>query len=247
MARKIKLAVFDIDGTIFRSSLLIELFNAFIERRIFPRHARDEIKPVYLNWLDRKGGYGKYILKTVLVYLKYIKGLKKSQVDAVTKHVVKNHKDRVYRYTRDLIKQLKRRHYRLIAISGSPDYIVSRFGHYLGFDVSLGTRYEIRDNIFTGRRFDGKKFDFGHDVPAKDVTFQEYISHSEIQFDLKNSIAVGDTEGDIPLLEMVGQPIAFNPNSKLAIMAQKKGWQIVVERKDVVYDASQSKLIRLDQ
>ena len=32
-----------------------------------------------------------------------------------------------------------------------------------------------------------------------------------------------------------GNPIAFNPDFKLATYAKKKKWKIVVERKNVVY------------
>ena len=53
--------------------------------------------------------------------------------------------------------------------------------------------------------------------------------------DLKKSLAVGDTESDIEMLSAVGRPIAFNPNLQLAKYAQDQKWEIVVERKDVVY------------
>ena len=52
---------------------------------------------------------------------------------------------------------------------------------------------------------------------------------------LKDSIGVGDTEGDIPLLKMVEIPICINPNKNLFAVAMKEGWRIVVERKDVIY------------
>lgn len=51
----------------------------------------------------------------------------------------------------------------------------------------------------------------------------------------EGSIGVGDTEGDIPLLESVETPICFNPNMTLYQYAQKKKWPVVVERKNVVY------------
>ena len=53
---------------------------------------------------------------------------------------------------------------------------------------------------------------------------------------LKNSVAVGDTEGDIPMLELVDTPICFNPNAKLYRIAKLNGWKVIVERKDVVYE-----------
>jgi phosphoserine phosphatase len=51
---------------------------------------------------------------------------------------------------------------------------------------------------------------------------------------------VGDTESDVSMLEIVEQPIAFNPNQNLKEIAEKKGWKIIVEKKDVIYDLSKN-------
>jgi phosphoserine phosphatase len=48
-------------------------------------------------------------------------------------------------------------------------------------------------------------------------------------------LAVGDTESDIPLLELVTFPICFNPNENLYNHARRMKWEVVVERKDVIY------------
>lgn len=48
-----KLAVFDIDGTLFRSSLLIELTNLLVKKKIFSTSAYKEIEGDYINWLNR--------------------------------------------------------------------------------------------------------------------------------------------------------------------------------------------------
>jgi len=40
---------------------------------------------------------------------------------------------------------------------------------------------------------------------------------------------------NMPMLEIVDNPICFNPNSKLYRHAKRNGWRVVVERKDVVY------------
>ncbi len=53
---------------------------------------------------------------------------------------------------------------------------------------------------------------------------------------LKGSIGVGDTEGDIPVFELVETPICFNPNMTLYRHAKRNKWKIVVERKDVIYE-----------
>lgn len=50
-----------------------------------------------------------------------------------------------------------------------------------------------------------------------------------------DSIAVGDSEGDIPMLSAVERPIAFNPTKMLFDKAKEQGWSIVIERKNMVY------------
>ena len=55
---KVKVAFFDIDGTIFRSSLLIELVNELIVLGIFPAKATEEISPQKIAWRNRSGGKG---------------------------------------------------------------------------------------------------------------------------------------------------------------------------------------------
>ena len=63
------------------------------------------------------------------------------------------------------------------------------------------------------------------------------VKHAVEKYDLtlKDSIGVGDSESDISMLDLVDRPIAFNPSSGLYKVAKQKGWEIVVERKDVIY------------
>jgi HAD superfamily hydrolase (TIGR01490 family) len=224
-----KLAVFDIDGTIFRSSLVIELSHALVEAGIFPKNAKSEIAKEYLAWLDRKGSYEAYINKVVKIYLEHIKGKRYTQVKRIAERVISYQKDRVYRFTRDLIKKLKSQNYFLAAISGSPSYIVEAYAKAIGFDLFFGTELEVKKGKFTGKAV---SLDSAFDKAAvvKNIV-KKYPS-----INLKKSLAVGDTQGDVAMLSLVGKPIAFNPNFELSRVAKAKKWQVIVERKNVVYN-----------
>jgi len=228
-----KLAIFDIDGTIFRSSLVIELVRALVRQGVFPPSANKEVQKEYLAWLDRKGSYSDYINKVVKIYIKYIKGKNFKAIDSIARQVIKFQKDRVYRFTRDLIKQLKRQKYFLVAISGSPSYIVEEYAKAIGFNKFYGTELEIKNGKFTGK------------VLNLDSAFNKAkivkLLVRDHNVNLKQSMAVGDTESDVAMLSLVGKPIAFNPNHQLAQVAKKRGWKIVVERKDVIFEMSKSK------
>jgi HAD superfamily hydrolase (TIGR01490 family) len=227
--QKRRIAIFDIDGTIFRSSLLIELIDRLIDEGMFPQKVHKELETDYIAWSNRKGSYTTYVDKVSKLHIKHIRGCNEVAVKRVAKMTIKQEKDKVYTFTRDLIKKLKKQNYYLIAISGSPDYIVSMFSKYMGFDASFGRKYEVTDGAFTGNAIHRNLWS------DKAAIMEKVINETPIEFDLARSLAIGDTETDIPLLELVGKPIAFNPNSELAHYAQKMGWEIVVERKDVVY------------
>ncbi len=226
-AAKKKLAIFDIDGTIFRSSLLVELINALVRRKIFPPRAKKEMESEYLAWMNRQGTYENYIQKVNEVHRQYLNGCKKSAVDKVIKEVIKWQRDRVYVFTRDLIKALKPDFY-LLAISGSPQDIVQKFAQNFGFNRVYGRICELRD----GRTYTGRILNEDFISDKKEVV-GAFLR--ETGFSLKGSIGVGDTRSDASFLRMVDWPVAFNPNRELAEIAKKKKWQIVVERKDVIY------------
>lgn len=227
---KTKLGVFDIDGTIFRSSLTVELVNGFIKAGIFPKIAKKEMEADYLAWMNRQGHYDTFVKKLIEILFKYMPGSKREAVDDVVNEVILWQKDRVYRYTRDLISVLKKKQYKLIAISGSPSYIVQKFAIEMGFDIAYGLPYETVDGVFTGIVLSMNP------VEHKELVLQSIIEKYKINADLLTSVAVGDTDADIPMLEMVGRAIAFNPNNELAQYAKNKKWEIVVERKDVIYN-----------
>jgi len=227
--QKKKLAIFDIDGTIFRSSLIIEFVKGLIEYGVFPARAENEIKKEFDAWLKRKGPYDNYVGKVVDVYDKYIPGVSKKRADIVVRSMLKKEREKVYRFTRDLVEDLRARGFYLVTISGSPVYAVTKFAEFMGFHVALGKVQEIKNGKFTKNilMLTHKK---------KDGLLFRFLNEHHIVPDWKGSVAVGDSEGDIEMLELVGHPIAFNPSSGLARHAKKRGWRIVVERKDVIYD-----------
>jgi HAD superfamily hydrolase (TIGR01490 family) len=227
-----RLAVFDIDGTIFRSSLIVELVNGCVAAGIFPKSASKEMEADYLAWINRRGSYENYIWKVVRIHQHYIKGVSVSVIEPVVKEIISWQKDRVYCYTRDLIDALRGKYY-LLAISGSPSYIVSHFAASLGFNDFRAREFSIENGVFNGKC---PNDDY---MRHKGKVLRDFIASSGIQFDLKRSLAVGDTDRDIPMLKIVGHPIAFNPNKTLAAYAKRNGWKIVVERKDVIYNVRQ--------
>ena len=223
-----KVAFFDIDGTVFRSSLLIELVEACIRESVFSADARDGYSHAYTLWTNREGEYNTYMEAVVKTFLKYIQGVHYGIFADIGRKVVEEQGRQTYRYTRDLIKDLKSKGYYIVAISQSPKTVLDEFCASYGFDKVYGRIYEIgpRD-CFTGRV---TEIDF---IQDKAKVVERVFEKERLSRD--GSIGVGDTESDIPLLESVEMPICFNPNKILYTYAQKQKWPVIVERKDVVY------------
>ena len=223
-----KVAIFDIDGTVFRSSLLIELTDALIQEGIFSSRVRKLYSQAYGNWLDRKGPYEEYIEAVVKAFRQNIKGVQYSEFSKISKKVAVFHNDQIYQYSRDIIRGLKKKNYYLLAISHSPQKVVKEFCKKMGFDKIYGQIYEIdRQKRFTG------KILYAELIRDKAEILKQAIEKEKLT--LKGSIGVGDTESDIAFLKMVEKPICFNPNQKLYQYAKRAGWKIIVERKDVIY------------
>ncbi len=222
-------AVFDIDGTIFRSSLLIELVDRLILRGVFPEEARKEYERAQEEWLDRKGDYEPYIQKVVASFAAHAKGAPYGDVADVAGEVIEEMRNRTYRYTRDLVSDLKERGYYLLAVSHSPKFIVDGFAYEQGFHKSYGTFYASD----AAGRFTGEIED-EYLIKNKSAILTRAVEKESLT--LEGSIGVGDTESDISMLTVVEKPIAFNPNRTLYRHALQNGWKVVVERKDVIYD-----------
>ncbi|HEX9609082.1 MAG TPA: HAD-IB family hydrolase [Candidatus Paceibacterota bacterium] len=222
-------AIFDIDGTIFRSSLLVELVEMLIDEGFFPASSRKKYEREYHTWVDRKGDYEHYISAVVRTFMQDMKGVRYADFATISERVVELHKDRVYRYTRDLVCELHKDGYYLLAISQSPKTVLESFCKRLGFHKVYGRIYEIGpEDQFTGNIIDQ------HLIENKANIVRRAIEKEGLT--LTNSVGVGDTEGDVAFLELVERPIAFNPNQKLFRHAKRLGWKVVVERKDVIYE-----------
>jgi phosphoserine phosphatase len=114
----------------------------------------------------------------------------------------------------------------LIALSGSEQYSVEKFTKQLGFDLSIGETYHQTNGYMTGQ--------IEEVFNNKDVFLKKYVAEHDLTY--KNSYAIGDSKADAKMLELVDNPIAFNPEDRLYKIAKDNGWKIVVERKNVIFE-----------
>jgi len=164
----------------------------------------------------------------VALYFENLKGCSKEQIVKASREVVPFYKDRSYVFANQLIDKLRKEKFHIVAVSGSPSEIVEEYNKYLKFDAVFGSVYETDKNgIYTGKAIFEPTLHKGHVV-------KQYVIEKALT--LEGSYGIGDTESDAKFMEIVDNPIAFNPNLNLKKIAEKRGWRIVVEKKDVIYE-----------
>ncbi|HET9174278.1 MAG TPA: HAD-IB family hydrolase [Candidatus Saccharimonadales bacterium] len=223
-----KFAVFDIDGTLIRWQLYHAVADELARRGHFGAIEYEAVKRARMTWKQRAHDDSFKTYEQALVNLvdQAIVGLAQVELQSACRTVISEYKDQVYTYTRDLVRQLKDQHYLLFTISASQQDVVKLLAEYYGFDDWGGSEYEVKDGYFTGKKEILKS-------ERKPEYLQQLVTKHGTSY--SGSIAVGDSESDIPMLNIVEQPIAFNPTKQLFEHATARGWNIVVERKNVVY------------
>lgn len=222
-----KFAVFDIDGTLVRWQLYHAVVDKLAKVGQLGATAHQTLYEARMRWKRREPSYSFRDYETALIrtYEQSIPSLDIAKVQQAMDAVIDEYKDQVYTYTRDLITNLKSKEYVLLAISGSHDELVQAIAEYYGFDDWIGTRYKRSKSGFTG-----EKYVASHD---KQAALQSLITKHRLT--LNDSYAIGDSASDAAMLRVVTHPIAFNPDKALYDIATKAGWDIVIERKNVVY------------
>jgi HAD superfamily hydrolase (TIGR01490 family) len=221
-----KFAVFDIDGTLYRWQLFHELVQELTLANVFPDNTYRDIDQAWNDWRGGAMTFHDYEMLVVETLMKYLPLVPVEIFDAACEKVVAQSAHKLHAYPRQLLKDLKAKGYFILAISGSQQELLEKFGRVHGFDAVVGAVYERRAGHFTGkveRMTIGRK----HEV------LKELIEAYNLT--TADSVAIGDSDGDIDILKLTERPIAFNPSEGLFTHAKSAGWSIVIERKNIAY------------
>lgn len=106
-------------------------------------------------------------------------------------------------------------------VSASPIELVEPLAIALGMTGGIGTKGEVDNGVYTGR-LDGP-FCYGEGKAEAITTLA-----NERGIDLANSWSYSDSMSDIPMMEIVGNAVAVNPDAELAALSRSRGWPVVV-------------------
>jgi len=230
MASGRKFAVFDIDGTLIRWQLYHALADALAKNSHIDAKTYAAIRDARMQWKQRSGlqSFSEYQVYVIKAYEETLLKLTPRELEQAVDDVFNEYKDQVYIFTRGLIKQLKDDGYTLFAISGSQTEIIAKIADYYGFDDYVATEYTVKSG----------KLQKIFPAADKKKALMDLVKKHQVGF--AESVAVGDSAGDIPMLEDVEEPLVFNPDDELFKYADEKSWKIIIERKNMVYELEKS-------
>ncbi len=122
----------------------------------------------------------------------------------------------VYAEPLELAERHQERGERVYIVSAALQEIVDALALELGFDGAIGSRCEVVDGVYTGRSLRAAHGE-GKAAATRELAEREGI-------DLAVSTAYSDSHTDIPFLEVVGNPVAVNPDRELRRAAAERGW-----------------------
>jgi len=108
---------------------------------------------------------------------------------------------------------------RVWLVTATPVEVAGVIARRLGLTGALGTVSESVDGVYTGRLVGEILHGEAKAEAVRALAAREGL-------DLAQCAAYSDSANDIPMLELVGQPCAVNPDSRLRAHARANGWRI---------------------
>jgi HAD superfamily hydrolase (TIGR01490 family) len=209
-----KLAVFDIDGTLVTGPSTEKRFALHLARRgrLGPRQAF-----AFLAFLPREmRRFGRNVFKKDKAYLA---GLREQDVHEFASAWAKPALARAW--FEPCLARLRRHHEAgdvVVLVSGTPQFVAAAIGAALGVDHVIGSDCAVRDGRFLASP------PLSHPFGDRKVAIVAELARAH-GVDPADITAYGDSIHDLPLFLTVGKAVAVRPDEALAAVAQARRWE----------------------
>ena len=213
-------AFFDVDNTIMQGASIFHLARGLYDRDFF--NARDIGR---FAWQQAKFRVlGREDLDNVSeareTALSFAAGHTVAELTAIGEEVFDEvMAAKVWPGTRALAQMHLDAGQRVWLVTATPVEVASVIARRLGLTGALGTVAETKDGVYTGRLVGEILHGEAKSEAVRALTEREGL-------DLSRCSAYSDSANDIPLLSMVGQPCAINPDGRLRAHAKAHGWRV---------------------
>ncbi|WOJ97552.1 HAD family hydrolase [Congregibacter brevis] len=116
-----------------------------------------------------------------------------------------------------LIQEHRSRGDRLLIITATNEFVTAPIARLLGIEELLGCAVEVANGVLTGRPTGTLTYREGKVARLKEWLIEEGES-------LEGAWFYSDSHNDLPLLEVVDNPVAVDADPTLSHIAQDRGW-----------------------
>ena len=209
-----KLALFDIDGVVYKGHAFFDLVQNQEKEGIIPVGTWQKILSDLEKYKTGDKTYKEAADSMLKNYALAIKGLSYSTIFDNNLNYFKANNASFFDYFEKLMAKLKISH-DLFFVTTNFQFTTKAVGRVFKIDRFLCSIAEVKDGEFTGK--------VGLSLGGNKGLVGDLVD----KYGKNGSIAVGDSENDADMLDKVEHPFVMEPNSKLQVIAKEKGWQIV--------------------
>ncbi|MCJ7667829.1 MAG: HAD-IB family hydrolase [Anaerolineae bacterium] len=220
------LAIFDFDGTLVKGHVWEAISRYFREQglrkgfllRFYLTHI-----PMWYLTKFKLIDVAEFRIQWMVDYAGIFKGYAKDEVTKVMATVLGEQLESDL--NKPVLEELRRHQSEgdeVVMVSGAFEALLELFSREVGVEHVLGTQLEFVEGRCTGRTANIPCMG-----PEKLRRLQELIEVKGWEVEWATSYSYADNISDLPVLEVVGNPVAVNPDKELKSLAQEKGWRIL--------------------
>lgn len=212
-------AFFDLDKTIIAKSSVLAFGRPFYREGLLSRRAI--AKTLYAQIVYMLVGADEEKMEKLRVAMSAMtRGWNRDHVAAIVRDTLNDVIEPIiYAEALDLFDDHHAAGRQVVIVSSSPMEVVEPLAEFLGADQAIGTRAAVdAEGNYTG---DLEFYAYG---PKKADAIRELAARAAIN--LAESYAYSDSITDLPMLELVGYPVAVNPDRELGHIARERGWEV---------------------
>lgn len=214
------LALFDIDKTIYNGYTIFPLTEFQKQHNLISKSCLNSLYLDLDKYKNNKINYETFIANLLIHWAEGLKNIKYKDILKNTSNFF-NQDNNIYSYFPKFISKYSKT-YDIYLITGEPSFIPKIISEKYKLDGYKSSEFEIVDE-----KFSGKVKNFLATKNQKQEAMKKYLSN----YSDKNSIAFGDSDGDIEILNQVEFPVCINPSGELKNHAQKNNWTISTPEK----------------
>jgi HAD superfamily hydrolase (TIGR01490 family) len=213
-------AFFDVDNTVMQGASIFHLARGLHRRKFFTTReiAGAAWKQAYFRIVGVEDP--DHVAEARASALAFIKGHRVDELEALGEEIFDEAMaHRIWPGTRALAQLHLDQGQRVWLVTAAPVEIARIIARRLGLTGALGTVSEHRDGVYTGRLVGEMLHGEAKAEAVRALAEREGL-------DLSRCSAYSDSYNDRPMLELVGDPCAINPDARLREHARAQGWRV---------------------